>query len=128
MIKCAQDFWNTLYIVMDSAVAGLGRVMSITVRNQFGFSHPTLDSQMLNIRCHLTTAVSGVITPAGSAQFSGYASQITIPKYTCAWPAGGIAPGYRLDLSETERSLAVHSPFGFFYIQIERIVPRRGAN
>ena len=45
---------------------------SAPIHSQFGFSHPTLDSQMLNIRRHLTTAVSGVITPAGSAQASGH--------------------------------------------------------
>ena len=100
---------------------------SLPVRNQFGFSHPTLDSQMLHIRHHSNTAVSGVTTPAGSAQFSGYASRFTIPKYTCTLPAGGIDPGYRLVLSETERSLPVCNHFGF-YIQIERIVPRRGTN
>ncbi len=68
------------------------------------------DSTALN-----STAVSGVITPAGSAQVSGYAPQITIPKYTCALPVGEIDPGYRLGLSETERSLPVRNHFGFKY-------------
>ena len=75
----------------------------------------------------LTTTVSGVITPAGSVQFSGYMSRITTPKYTCTLADGGIDPGYRLVLSETERSLPVCNHFRF-YIQIERILPRRGTN
>ena len=108
-------------------VGGFGRVMSITVRNQFGFSHPTLDSQTLNIRHHSTTAVSRVITPAGSAQASGHAPRIAIPTYPWTLPVGEIDPGYRLVLSETERILPVCNHFGF-YIQIERIVPRRGTN
>ena len=86
---------------------------SAPIHSQFGFSHPTLDSQMLNIRRHLTTAVSGVITPAGSAQASGHASQITIPTYPWTLPVGEMDPGYRLVLSETERSLPVHNHFGF---------------
>ena len=61
---------------------------SITVRNHFGFSHPNLDSQILQIRCHPHHRRLRVITPAGSAQFSGYASRTTIPKYTCTLPAG----------------------------------------
>ena len=80
------------------------------------------DSAALN-----STTVSGVITPASSAQVSGHVPQITIPKYTWALPVGDIDPGYRLGLSETERSLPVSSPF-WFYIQIERIFPQRGTN
>ena len=62
-----------------------------------------------------SAAVSGVITPARSAQVSGHAPQITIPKYPCALPVGDIHLGYRLGLSETERSLPVRSLFGFIY-------------
>ena len=80
------------------------------------------DSAALN-----STADSGVITLAGSAQVSGHAPQITIKTYTWAVPAGDIEPGYRLGLSEIERSLPVRNHFGF-YIQIKRIVPRPGTN
>ena len=62
-----------------------------------------------------STAVSGVITPAGSAQASGHAPRIAIPTYTWTLPAGGIDPGYRLVLSETERILPVCNHFGFIY-------------
>ena len=86
---------------------------SAPIRSQFGFSHPTLDSQMLNIRRHLTTAVSGVITLAGSAQASGHAPRIAIPTYTWTLPGGGIDSGYRLVLSETERILPACNHFGF---------------
>ena len=103
----------TTYIVTDSAVAGFGRVMSITVRNQFGFSHPSLDSQMLHIRRHSTTTVSGVITPAGSAQASGHAPRIVIPTYPWTLPVGEIDPSYRLVLSETELILPVCKHFVF---------------
>ena len=60
-------------------------------------------------------SVSGVLTPAGSAQASGDVPRITIPTYTWAVPVGEIDPGYRLGLSETERSLPVRSLFGFKY-------------
>ena len=90
-----------IYIVEDSAVAG--------------FAPRSLQPNVEDLASLNSTAVSGVITPAGSAQFSGYAPQITITKYTCALPAGEIDPGYRLDLSETERSLPVRNHFGFIY-------------
>ena len=75
---------------------------SIAVRTQFGFSHPT-------------TAVSGVITPAGSAQASGHASSIVIPTYSWTLPVGEIDPGYRLVLSDAERFLPGCNHFGFIY-------------
>ena len=74
-----------------------------------------------------STAVSGVITPAGSTQASGHVPRIVTPTYPWTLPVGEIDPGYRLVLSETERILPVCNHFGF-YIQIERIVPRRGTN
>ena len=69
------------------------------------------DSAALN-----STAVSGVITPASSAQVSGHAPQITIPKYPWALPVGDIDPGYGLGLiRDRAKSAAVRSPFGFKY-------------
>ena len=100
-------------IVVDLAVAG--------------FASRSLQPNVEDSASLISTAVSEVITPAGSAQASGHVPRITIPTYTWAVPVGEIDPGYRLDLSETERSLPVRSPFGF-YIQIERIVPWRGTN
>ena len=108
---------------MDSAVAGFGRVRQSLSVTSLGFRTLLSTAKCYRFDATLTNVVSGVITPAGSAQFSGYAPQIMIPKYTCALPAGGIDPGYRLVLSDTERILPVCNHFGF-YIQIERIVPR----
>ena len=81
------------------------------------------DSAALN-----STAVSGVITPASSAQVSGHAPQITIPTYPWAVPVGDIDLGYRLGLSETERSLP-QSVTSFLVLNTNRaIVPQRGTN
>ena len=98
----------------DPGVGGFRTSVSIAVRTQFGFSYRT-------------TAISGVIMPADSAQARGHASSIAIPTYPWTLPVGEIDSGYRLVLSETERILPVCNHFGF-YIQIERIVPRRGTN
>ena len=92
-----------------------------------GFAPRSLQPNVEYSASLISTAVSGVITPADSAQASGHVPRITIPTYTWAVPVGEIDPGYRLDLSESERSLPVRSPFGF-YIQIERIVPQHGTN
>ena len=98
----------------------------------YGFSgggiRTRLLTPVLRIRTSLnSTTVSGVITPAGSAQALGHAPRIAIPTYTWTLPVGDIDPGYRLDLSETERSLPVRSPF-WFYIPTERIVSQHGTN
>ena len=69
------------------------------------------DSVVLN-----STAVSGVITLASSAQVSGHAPQITIPKYPWALPVGDIHPGYRLGLIRDQaKSATIRSQFGFKY-------------
>ena len=109
-----------IYIVTDSAVAGFGRVRQSLSVTSLGFRTLLSTAKCYRFGATLTTAVSGAITPAGSAQFSGYASRTTIPKYTCTLPAGRIYPDYRLVLSETERSRPVCNHFRF-YIQIERI-------
>ena len=101
-------------------MAGFGRVRQSLSVTSLGFRTLLSTAKCHSFGATLTTAVSGVMTPAGSAQFSGYASRTTIPKYTCTLPAGGIYPGYRLVLSETERSLPICNHFRF-YIQIERI-------
>ena len=84
-------------------------------------THTVDDSAALN-----STAVSGVITLASSAQVSGYAPLITIPTYPWTVPVGDIDPGYRLGLSETERSLPVRNQFG---LNTNRaIVPQHGTH
>ena len=78
-------------------------------------SHPTLDPSVKDSASLNSTAVSGVITPAGSAQASGHAPRIAIPTYTWTLPVGEIDPGYKLVLSETEQILPVCNHFGFIY-------------
>ena len=48
MIVMSVRLHQVLNIIEDSAVGRIRTSASITVRNQFGFSHPTLDSQMLD--------------------------------------------------------------------------------
>ena len=81
-----------------------------------------IDSAALN-----STTVSGVITPASSAQVSGYVPQITIPMYPWVLPVGDIDPGYRLGLSETERSLP-QSVTSLVLNTNRAIVPQHGTN
>ena len=96
-------------------MAVFGQVRQSLSITSLGFRTLLSTAKCYRFSATLNTAVSGVITPAGSAQTMGHAPRIAIPTYTCALPVGEIDPGYRLGLSETERSLPVRNHIGFKY-------------